>query len=121
MEKRKPLPPEYKAIGQNIKILREKRGLSPEQLALAVHCSSGHLKNVESGTSGISLELLIEISNALNVYIEDIIYSLLKSKRPHLESSLYDLICNCSNAELEYYIQLIKASQNFLNYNKNEK
>lgn len=116
MENKKSLPPVYKEIGQNIKLLREKRGISAEQLAEQIHCSSGHLKNIESGTSGISLELLISIANALDVYIEDIIHNLLRNKRPHLESSIYDLLSDCSNEELQYYIELIKTSKNHMNY-----
>lgn len=112
----KTLPPEYKEIGHNIKLIRENRGLSVEQVANLVHCSSGHLKNIESGTSGISLELLILISNALDVYIEDIIYVLLQKKRPHLESKINGLLNDCSDDELKFFIELIKTGKEQLGY-----
>ena len=112
----KSLPPEYKEIGHNIKLIRENRGLSVEQVANQVHCSSGHLKNIESGTSGISLELLILISNALDVFIEDIIYVLLQKKRPHLESKINTLLNDCSDDELQFFIELIKTGKEQLGY-----
>ena len=52
----------FKIIGKNIRTIREFKGLTQEELGELVHCSTGHIKNTESGTTGISLDLLIDLA-----------------------------------------------------------
>ena len=57
-------------FGHRIKHLRKKRNLTQEQLATALHISTNHLSKIELGKRGISIDLLLDISAALNVSFE---------------------------------------------------
>ena len=57
-------------FGHRIKHLRKKRNLTQEQLAAALHISTNHLSKIELGKRGISIDLLLDISAALNVSFE---------------------------------------------------
>ena len=57
-------------FGHCIKNLRKKRNLTQEQLATALHISTNHLSKIELGKRGISIDLLLDISAALNVSFE---------------------------------------------------
>ena len=57
-------------FGHRIKHLRKIRNLTQEQLATALHISTDHLSKIELGKRGISIDLLLDISAALNVSFE---------------------------------------------------
>ncbi len=57
-------------FGHRIKHLRKNRNLTQEQLATTLHISTDHLGKIELGKRGISIDLLFDISAALNVSFE---------------------------------------------------
>ena len=61
------------AFGCRLKEMRKKRGLTQEQLAAAVNMSTVHLGNIELGKRGISIDLLLELSDVLDVSIDFLI------------------------------------------------
>lgn len=54
-------------VGARISVLRDRRGLSVEQLAQLVGLRIGEMRAVESGRRGVTFECLIDIANALDV------------------------------------------------------
>ena len=56
-----------KETGNRIRLAREARGLTVQQLAALISCSSDHLYKTESGLRGMSIDLLYSISVELNV------------------------------------------------------
>lgn len=58
------------AFGCRLKETRKERGLTQEQLAAVVNMSTVHLGNIELGKRGISIDLLLELSDALDVSID---------------------------------------------------
>jgi transcriptional regulator with XRE-family HTH domain len=62
----------YKDIGQRIRRIREKKGLSQLTLALALGKTQAYISKLEKGERRISLESLMEISKILNVPVEEI-------------------------------------------------
>lgn len=58
---------EKKMIGLRIKELRKSRGLSQEELAEKAETSPNYLSRMERGTENPTLDMLIKLSNALEV------------------------------------------------------
>ncbi len=58
---------DLKAIGQRIKLAREAKGLTQEQLAEIVALSASHISVIERGIKTPRLETLVEILNILKV------------------------------------------------------
>ena len=58
---------DLKAIGQRIKLTREAKGLTQEQIAEKVGLSASHISVIERGIKTPRLETLVEILNILEV------------------------------------------------------
>ena len=59
-------------IGQNIKHYRIERGLTQKQLAEMISCSRNHLQRVETASSKPTVGLLLDLSEVLNVPVEQL-------------------------------------------------
>ena len=66
---------EYKRIGLNISYYRKLKGLTQLGLAEAVDVSRTHISNIEAPNveASISLELLLDIANALNISVSQLL------------------------------------------------
>ena len=59
-------------IGQRIKEIRVKQGLSQEKLALLADLDRTYIPGIESGKRNISITVLEKISNALGMTVSDL-------------------------------------------------
>lgn len=59
-------------IGQRIKEIRVKQGLSQEKLALLADLDRTYIQSIESGKRNISITVLEKISNALGMTVSDL-------------------------------------------------
>ena len=57
---------DYKAIGKRIKIARIKADLTQEKLSEIVGVSPTHLSNIETGTTRVSLNAIVNWMTAMN-------------------------------------------------------
>lgn len=64
----------WKCISKNLKKYRSQKGLSQQELADRIHISYGHYRKVEAENvvSPCSLELLLDISNELDIDIKNL-------------------------------------------------
>ena len=58
---------DMKACGARIKELRKKNNETQETMACNLYISQDHIRKIESGKSGASIDLLIDISQFLDV------------------------------------------------------
>lgn len=59
-------------LGQRIKLLRIKKGLSQEKFALSIDMDRTYYASVESGKRNISLNNIEKIANGLNIPLEEL-------------------------------------------------
>lgn len=57
-------------FGYRVKLLRKERGMTQEQLATRLNISTDHLGKIELGKRGISLDLLLDISEVLDISLD---------------------------------------------------
>ena len=57
----------YRYLGLNIAYYRKERGLSQEALAELVKISRTHMSRIETADCAVSLDVVFEICDALNV------------------------------------------------------
>lgn len=63
-----------KILGGKVREVREKRGLTQEELALAIgNGSKQYISSIENGAKNITIDVLCRIANALNVKVNDLI------------------------------------------------
>lgn len=58
---------DYVALGNRVRQLRKERKLSQERLAELIDISVPHMSNIETGKTKLSLQVLINLANALQV------------------------------------------------------
>ena len=66
------------ASGERIRQLRKTKGMTQEQLAGKLHIGERHLRRIEAGEKGPSVDILVEISTLFSVSLDYIIIG----KRP---------------------------------------
>jgi len=64
---------DYYKIGQQIRKLRRAQGLSQEALAERIDISTTHMSHIETGSTKMSLQVLVDIARALDVRTDDIL------------------------------------------------
>lgn len=61
---------DYQQIGKRIREKRKYHNISQQEMANYLNFSYQHISNIERGMTGISLELLVRISNLLQVSVD---------------------------------------------------
>ena len=64
---------DYKALGKNIRKYRIRAGLRQEDLAEKCDCSNSHIGQVENARTIPSLEMVLNIANALDVTVDQLL------------------------------------------------
>ena len=62
---------DYASIGLRIKSARNKAGMTQDQFAEKLHISRRHVSLLENGERGISLELLVQVSDVLSIPVTE--------------------------------------------------
>ena len=95
---------DYKAIGKRIKIARIKANLTQEKLSEMVVVSPTHLSNIETGTTRVSLNTIINIANALHITSDDLLCDNVVKAKVQFEKDIALKIEDCD----EYEIRIIR-------------
>ena len=78
-------------IGSRIKAERKSRSLSQEKLAEIINVSPHYIYEIERGLKAMSLETLINLSNALNISTDHVLFGDIPVGSPSLSVLLNDL------------------------------
>ncbi|OGL47592.1 MAG: hypothetical protein A2W05_10940 [Candidatus Schekmanbacteria bacterium RBG_16_38_10] len=98
-----------KLIGKRLKELRRSKQLSQEQLAEKADINSKYLSRMERGTENPTLDMLIKLSNALEVEMWEIFDFGHVAGRKDLKDSLQRFIKTTDEATLRLALKLIRA------------
>ena len=63
----------YKEVGKRIRYYRQSLGMTQEQLAFDVETSAAYISNIERAIKKPSLQKLLQVAEALDVSIEDLL------------------------------------------------
>lgn len=81
-------------IGNRIRQLRKDQGMTQAQLSAKLNIGDRHLRKIEAGEKGPSIDILIEIAALLGVSLDYIIMG--KQSQSDLKQRLYVLIQSLS-------------------------
>jgi XRE family aerobic/anaerobic benzoate catabolism transcriptional regulator len=103
--------PLLQVIGHQVRWWRQMRKWTRTELAQAAHVSERHLASLESGTGNASIMILLQVSQALDCEITDLL-SNFNVKQPQLQA-IQQLLVDKSDTELKvvhsYLSQLLSA------------
>lgn len=105
---------DYRAIGKRIKRARSKADLTQERLAEIVRVSPSHMSNIETGTTRVSLPLIVAIANALSVTVDDLLCDSIQKARVPFEKDIAELLADCDEREIRILADLARALKDTL-------
>lgn len=111
---------DYKDIGQRIRHCRIKRGLTQEKLAELIGVGSSHMSHLESGKTVPSMEVFINLCNALECSADALLCREIMVAQPIMENWLSALIADCDPVEIKILSDILVASKQTLRKNKVE-
>lgn len=101
---------DYSTIGKQIRKYRRIRNLSQEQLAEKIDISTTHMSHIETGSTKLSLPVLVKISETLNVAVDDILFE----QRNSFVPTSFSFLESCTPEEREIILEIIKSAKNVL-------
>lgn len=108
----------YNALGKRIREARKKRGLTQLELSERTHCTSSYLSYIENGSKYISLELLIDVANELNVSADMLLFDCLANTVTVSNHAFSELLNDCSEYEKLVLLETATALKASLRNNR---
>lgn len=99
---------DYIALGNRIKQVRERNGLTQEKLGEACSISASHIGHIERGTRIPSIDSLYKISCALNVSMDFLIFDSTEDV-DNLLKNISSILKNKDKAKVKYFITTVKV------------
>ena len=105
---------DYISIGNRIKEVRTEKGWTQAKLAEKSGVEPSNISHIERAATKLSLPTLVNIANALDVTLDEIVYgSLVKSS--HVSIKMIDVIlADCSPEELKSIAEVIRTTKSVL-------
>ena len=102
----------YEEIGKRIREYRKLKKLSQEQLAEKINISTTHMSHIETGSTKLSLQVLVDIAKVLNVNTDDLIF---EQKPQILVNRINNILSECNEEQIEVITNIVEATKDALN------
>ena len=108
----------YSLIGNRIKAARKAKGLSQSELSELIDKSVGYMSYIETGSKKPSLETLIQIANALDVTIDELLSDNLVAASPVSNTQINQLLSDCSAFEKRVILLSVQSIKDAIRISK---
>ena len=102
---------DFEKIGHKIRDVRISKRLTQLELADQVGVNTSHISNIENNRVKISLTLLVNISNVLDVSVDFLLSDQYKDPNSALDHSLFVELQKCPRDMKERLLKIIIALQ----------
>ncbi|MCD7724610.1 MAG: helix-turn-helix domain-containing protein [Clostridiales bacterium] len=99
----------YYEIGQRIRKFRKAYHLSQEQLAEKVQISVTHMSHIETGNTKLSLQVLVDIANALSVQTDELLYDIPQNTKTNMKQEVNEILDSCSMQEMYILLDVLRS------------
>lgn len=96
-------------VGQRIKMAREAKNLSQEDLAEMVDLSPSHISVIERGVKTTKLDTFVAIANALEVSADALLVDVVDHSVLGVTNELYDMISRVSKKDQKRILNAVRA------------
>lgn len=103
---------DYKDVGARIRAARLSRRMTQEKLADAAGVGVTHISHIETGNSVPSLQVFVDILNALNCSADQLLCLELTRARPQLDDWLAEVFADCTDKERKLLVDTMLAVKN---------
>ena len=105
---------DYRKIGARIRKFRKARGFSQEFLAEKVDISTTHMSHIETGSTKLSLPVLVAIAAILDVTTDALLFEEKKAEFPLQSNNLSTLWQQCSPKESMILLEILQSAKSAL-------
>lgn len=109
---------DYASIGQKVKQIRQRKGVTQEQLAEAVGVGVTHISHLETGSGTVSLKVFLAIVNYLECSADEILCKEINAARPIVDNWLAELVADCDPTEVKIIADTVVTLKKSLRKNK---
>ena len=92
---------DYYAIGQRIRKIRKAQGFSQETLAEQAGISVTHMSHIETGNTKLSLPVLVDLAEILDVRTDDLLYDEIFAERSSTIDEIVQILNTCTVQQLK--------------------
>ena len=105
---------DYKDMGKRIREFRESKHMTQAALSELAGIEPSNLSHIERAATKVSLPTLINIANALEVSLDELVCgSLIKSEHIAVRQ-LNELLSDCTPDELQAVIEMVKVMKKIM-------
>ena len=105
---------DYTAIGKRIRAKRKQMDLSQEELAEMVNISTVHMSHIETGNTKLSLPVLVDLANALQVRADDLLFDSSRDSVSATADELQQLLNSCDAQQAKAILDIAKSAKTAL-------
>ena len=106
---------DYYAIGQRIRKFRKAHDWSQEELAEKVEISTTHMSHIETGSTKLSLPVLVSLANVLDVRTDDLLFDRTQDSHNAAVREITEILSQCTTQQVRFLGDLIRASKTAMN------
>ncbi len=108
----------YISIGQKIKAIRKRKGLSQLTLSEIINRSPTYISYIEGGIKSMSLDTFILLVNALNTTTDELLMDNLENTIKVSNHEFAALLSDCSDYERRILFDVITATKTSIRENR---
>ena len=102
----------YKDIVARIRTVRQSRKMTQERLAELVGVGVTHISHIETGNGVPSLQVIVDIINALECSADELLCIEVDKARPYYDSWITELLADCNRQEIKLITDVVKTMKN---------
>ena len=102
---------DYYAIGQRIRKIRKAQGFSQETLAEQAGISVTHMSHIETGNTKLSLPVLVDLAEILDVRTDDLLYDEIFAERSSTIDEIVQILNTCTAQQLKIIKNILKTTK----------
>ena len=105
---------DYYQIGQRIRKIRKAHKLSQDELASKVGISTTHMSQIETGNTKLSLPVLVDLADALQVRVDDLLFDSPRDSVSSTGDELQQLLDGCNSQQAKAILDIAKSAKTAL-------
>lgn len=92
---------DYQAVGVRIRRFRKAKGITQQILAELSDQEPSNISHIERGATKLGLPTIVNIANALDVTVDDLLCDSLQQSRAAYERDVSEILSDCTHWELK--------------------
>lgn len=100
---------DYLSMGKRIRLSRRNAGFTQEVLAEKINVTPPYISRIETGSAIPSLQTLVDICNALNITVDDLMQDSLPMAQKRMNGWLETILKDCTVAEMNLVANVVSV------------